>query len=52
MPTEWELRPVSTAARDAEHTGVVWKLLKISPCAASRSNTGVRAGPPNAPMWP
>ena len=25
---------MSTAARDAEHTGVVWKLLKINPCFA------------------
>ena len=51
MPTEWALRPVSKAARDAEQTAVVWKLVKLSPCFASRSNVGVLAGPPNALMW-
>jgi hypothetical protein len=52
MPTEWALRPVSSAARDAAHTAVVWKLVKRSPWVASRSNTGVSAGPPNPLMWP
>ena len=52
MATDVALRPVSRQARDAAHTGVVWKLVKVSPCCASRSNVGVFAGPPNALMWP
>jgi hypothetical protein len=52
MATLWELRPVSSAARDAAHTAVVWKLVKLSPRFASRSNVGVFAGPPNALMCP
>ena len=51
MPTEWALRPVINAARDAEQTGVVWKLMKISPFVARRSGTGVLAGPPNETIW-
>jgi hypothetical protein len=27
MPTAWWLRPVSSAARDGEHSGVTWKLV-------------------------
>ena len=52
MATLWALRPVSSAAHDAAHTGVVWKLVKVSPCCATRSKVGVCAGPPNTLMWP
>jgi hypothetical protein len=31
MPTEWPLRPVSSAARDAAHTAVVWKVGEAQP---------------------
>ena len=48
MPTEWWLRPVSSADRVGEHSAVVWKRLYFSPPAASRSKFGVRHGPPNA----
>lgn len=51
MPTEWALRPVSKAARDAEQTAVVWKLVNASPPFANRSKVGVSAGPPNALIW-
>jgi hypothetical protein len=27
MPTAWGLRPVSRAARDGEHSAVVWKFV-------------------------
>ena len=52
MPTAWWLRPVSSAWRVGEHSAVVWKRLNFSPCAASRSNAGVRHGPPNALVEP
>ncbi len=48
IPTEWWLRPVSSACRVGEHSAVVWKRLSFSPPAASRSATGVWHGPPNA----
>ena len=48
MPTEWWLRPVSSAERVGEHSAVVWKRLYFSPSAASRSKFGVRHGPPKA----
>ena len=48
IPTEWWLRPVSSAWRVGAHSAVVWKRLKRSPPAASRSAVGVRHGPPNA----
>jgi hypothetical protein len=48
IPTEWWLRPVSSACRVGEHRAVVWKRLYFSPFAASRSATGVAHGPPNA----
>ena len=48
IPTEWWLRPVSSAERVGEHSAVVWKRLYFSPLAASRSKFGVRHGPPNA----
>ena len=35
------LRPVSSAARVGEHSAVVWKLVKRTPPAASRSMFGV-----------
>src|SRR6185295_11492597 len=48
MPTEWWLRPVSSAARVGEQSAVVWKRVYLSPPAASRSKLGVSHGPPNA----
>src|SRR6187455_2566639 len=48
MPTEWWLRPVSSAWRVGEQSAVVWNRLYFSPPAASRSNVGVAIGPPNA----
>ena len=48
MPTEWWLRPVSSAARVGEQSAVVWKRLYFSPFAASRSAVGVLIGPPKA----
>ena len=48
MPTEWWLRPVSSAWRVGEHSAVVWKRLYLSPFSASRSAVGVAHGPPNA----
>ena len=48
IPTEWWLRPVSSAERVGEHSAVVWKRLYFNPLAASRSKFGVRHGPPNA----
>jgi hypothetical protein len=48
MLTVWWLRPDRSAARVGEHNAVVWKRLKRSPAAASRSAFGVSHGPPNA----
>src|SRR3954451_10780033 len=48
IPTEWWLRPVSSAWRVGEHSAVVWKRLYFSPFAASRSAVGVAQGPPTA----
>ena len=48
MPTEWWLRPVSSAWRVGEHRAVVWKRLYFSPPAARRSAFGVWHGPPKA----
>ncbi len=48
MPTEWWLRPVSSARRVGEHSAVVWKRVYFRPLAASRSKFGVWHGPPNA----
>ena len=48
MPTEWWLRPVSSAERVGEHSAVVWKRVYFRPPAASRSKLGVWQGPPNA----
>ena len=48
MPTEWWLRPVSSACRVGAHSAVVWNRLNRSPPAASRSAVGVLHGPPNA----
>ena len=41
MPTLWWLRPVSSAARVGEHSGVTWKFVYCRPPAASRSMFGV-----------
>ena len=48
MPTEWWLRPVSSACRVGAQSAVVWNRLYRSPPAANRSAVGVRHGPPNA----
>ena len=48
IPTEWWLRPDSSAALVGAHSAVVWKRLNRSPPAASRSAVGVAHGPPNA----
>ncbi len=41
IPTSWWLRPVSSAARVGEHSGVTWKFVYRSPSAASLSMCGV-----------
>ncbi len=46
MPTRWWLRPVSRQARVGEHTAVVWKFVKRTPRAASRSMLGVSRSEP------
>ena len=48
IPTEWWLRPVSSADRVGAHSAVVWKRLYFRPFPASRSAVGVAHGPPNA----
>src|ERR1700745_486558 len=48
MPTEWWLRPVSSAARVGEQRAVVWNRLYFSPASASFSAFGVWQGPPKA----
>jgi hypothetical protein len=48
MPTEWWLRPVSSACRVGEQSAVVWKRLYLSPFPPRRSAVGVAHGPPNA----
>ena len=48
MPTEWWLRPVSSACRVGEHSAVVWKRVYLRPPAASFSKLGVAQGPPKA----
>ena len=48
MPTEWWLRPQSSAARVGAHSAVVWKRVYFRPPAASRSAVGVWHGPPKA----
>src|SRR4051812_10490547 len=47
MPTEWWLRPVSSAARVGEQSAVVWKRVYRKPFFASRSRFGVGIWPPN-----
>src|SRR6201999_1217395 len=47
IPTEWWLRPLSSAARVGAHRAVVWNRLERRPPAARRSAVGVRHGPPN-----
>ena len=46
MPTACGLRPVSSAARDGEHSAVVWKFVYRRPLAASRSILGVASSEP------
>ena len=46
MPTLWWLRPVSSAARVGEHSGVTWKFVYCRPLAASRSMFGVSISEP------
>jgi hypothetical protein len=48
IPTEWWLRPVSSACRVGAHSAVVWNLLNRNPPDANRSAVGVWHGPPNA----
>src|SRR5688500_16746584 len=48
MPTEWWLRPVSSACRVGEQSAVVWKRLYFRPRVASFSAFGVWHGPPKA----
>ena len=52
MPTEWWLRPVSSACRVGEHSAVVWNRLYLRPFAASFSKFGVWQGPPKALVAP
>ena len=46
MPTEWWLRPVSSAWRVGEHSAVVWNRVYLRPPAARRSAVGMLTGPP------
>ena len=46
MPTACGLRPVSSAARDGEHSAVVWKPVYRRPLAARRSMVGVASSDP------
>jgi hypothetical protein len=48
IPTAWWLRPLIIAARVGEHSAVVWNRVYFSPCAATRSATGISHGPPKA----
>src|SRR3954468_20213309 len=48
IPTEWWLRPVSSAWRVGAQSAVVWKRLYVRPPAARRSALGVAHGPPKA----
>ena len=52
MPTEWWLRPVSSAWRVGEHNAVVWNRVYFKPLDASFSKLGVSHGPPNALLAP
>ena len=45
-PVRWLSMPVSSMARDGEHSGEVWWLANSAPRAARRSMLGVRASPP------
>ena len=47
MATVVWLRPVSIAARDGEHSAVVWNCEYLRPRSAIRSIVGVSTGPPN-----
>ena len=51
MPTVWWLRPVSSAARVGEHSGVTWKLVNRTPPAARRSAFGVCSVEPKQLKW-
>jgi hypothetical protein len=42
--------PAISIARETEHKGEAWKLLKRNPFRASSSRLDVRISPPNAPM--
>ena len=46
MPTACGARPVSSDARVGEHSGVTWKLVNRSPCAASASTFDVSMSEP------
>src|SRR5262245_18517871 len=52
IPTEWWLRPVSSAWRLGEQSAVVWNRTYFSPPAASLSMFGVWQGPPKAEEAP
>ncbi len=51
-PTEWWLRPVSSAARVGEQSAVTWKRLYLRPPSPMRSKFGVEIAPPNELGWP
>src|SRR6476469_5917605 len=51
-PTEWWLRPVSSAARVGEHRAVEWNCVYRSPALATRSIAGVGMTPPVVPETP
>jgi uncharacterized protein len=40
MPTAWWLRPISSAARDGEHTPVVWKFVRPDEAYFWATHTG------------
>lgn len=44
-PTEWWLRPVSSAARVGEQSAVEWKFVKRRPLVATQSRAGVGITP-------
>jgi hypothetical protein len=51
MPTACGARPVRSAARVGEHSGVTWKLVNCRPFAARASMFGVSMSEPKQPNW-
>ena len=51
IPTAWFDRPVSSAARVGEQSGVTWKFVNCRPLAARASMFGVSMSEPKHPNW-